>query len=55
MNEIDRLKTKLQKEKDKNKILKQEIRLMKRKLLEETKKLEEKIKDIMYMGDLDGK
>lgn len=54
MNEIDRLKAKLQKERNKNKMLKQEIRLMKRKLLEETKKLEEKIKDIMYMGDING-
>ena len=52
MNEIDRLKTKLQKERDKNKELRQEIKLMKRKLIEQVKELEAKVRDIMYLGDL---
>lgn len=53
MNEIDRLKIKLQQERQKNKELKQEIRVMKKQIIEQTKLLEEKIKDIMYIGNLE--
>ena len=49
MNEIDRLKQKLQQERNKNKELKQTIRLMKREILSKMKQLEEDIKDIMYI------
>lgn len=49
MNEIDRLKIKLQTQKDENKDLKKRIRQMKREILIEIKQLEEKIKDIMYI------
>ena len=51
MNEIDRLKIKIQKEKDKNKQLKQTNRENKRKILALLKELEEQIKDIMYMEE----
>jgi hypothetical protein len=51
MNEIDRLKIKLQAQKDENKDLKKRIRLMKREILIKMKQLEEEIKDIMYIGD----
>ena len=49
MNEIDRLKEKLKRERKKNKELRQTIRIMKRQILEKTKMLEENIKDIMYL------
>lgn len=52
MNEIDRLKEKLQLERNKNKELKRTIREMKRAILEKMKELEEDIKEIMYIGDL---
>ncbi len=51
MNEIDRLKEKLLWERKQNKELKQLIRQMKRQILSEMKNIEEKIKDVMYMGD----
>ncbi len=51
MNEIDRLKEKLQQEKTKNKELIKTIRQMKRTILEKMKQLEEEIKDIMYVGE----
>lgn len=51
MNEIDRLKEKLLWERRQNKELKQLIRQMKRQILSEMKNIEEKIKDVMYMGD----
>lgn len=51
MNEIDRLKEKLQKEKEKNKELKRKIREMKRIIIAQMKAFEEDIKDIMYIGD----
>ena len=49
MSEIDRLKTKLQNERNKNKELKRIIRQMKREILGKMKQLEEDIKDIMYI------
>lgn len=49
MNEIDRLKERIQKEKDKNKELKKINRENKRKILAKLKELEEDIKNIMYM------
>lgn len=49
MNEIDRLKTKLQNERNKNKELKRIIRQMKREILIEIDQLKEKVKDIMYI------
>ena len=52
MNEIDRLKEKLQLERNKNKELKNIIRQMKREILEKMKQLEEDIKDIMYVGNI---
>lgn len=51
MNEIDRLKIKLQAQKDENKDLKKKIRLMKREILIKMKQLEEEIKDIMFIGE----
>ena len=51
MNEIERLKEKLQLERTKNKELKRTIREMKRTILEKMKQLEEDIKDIMYIGE----
>lgn len=51
MNEIDRLKAKIQQEREKNKELKRIIRQMKRAILEKMKQLEEDVKDIMYIGD----
>ena len=51
MNEIDRLKAKIQQERNKNKELKRIIRQMKRTILEKMKQLEEDIKDIMYIGE----
>ena len=44
--------TKLQQEKQKNKELKQKFRETKREILNELKTLEEKVKDLMYVGDL---
>lgn len=52
MNEIDRLKEKLQLERNKNKELKRKIREMKRQILGKLDDLKEEIKDIMYTGDL---
>ena len=49
MSEIDRLKTKLQNERNKNKELKRIIRQMKREILSKMKQLEEDIKDIMHI------
>lgn len=49
MNEIDRLKEKIQQERTKNKELKKTIRQMKREILIEIDQLKEKIKDIMYI------
>ncbi len=51
MNEIDRLKEKLQQERIKNKELRKTIREMKRAIIEKMKDLELDIKDIMYIGD----
>lgn len=51
MNEIDRLKEKLQQERNKNKELKRLFREKKRKILEKMKQLEEDVKDIMYIGE----
>lgn len=51
MNEIDRLKEKLKNEREKNKILKKKILLMKRGILSKMKVLEEDIKDIMYLEE----
>jgi hypothetical protein len=51
MNEIDRLKEKLQQERNKNKELKRTIRQMKREILIKMQELEENIKDIMYIGE----
>lgn len=51
MNEIDRLKIKLQAQKDENKDLKKKIREMKRAILKLMDQLEEDIKDIMYIGE----
>ena len=51
MNEIDRLKIKLENERNKNKKLKQLNRENKRKILALLKELEEDIKDIMYMEE----
>ena len=52
MNEIDRLKIKLQAQKDANKDLKKRIREMKRQILKLMNQLEEDIKDIMHTGNL---
>lgn len=52
MNEIERLKSKLKEEREKNKELKKTIRGMKREILNLMKFTEEKIKDIMYIGDM---
>lgn len=49
MNEIDRLKQKLQQEKEKNKKIKRLFREKKREILSKMKQLEEDIKDIMYI------
>lgn len=49
MNEIERLRKKLQLERQKNKEIIKQNRENKREILAELKKLEEKIKDIMYM------
>lgn len=43
---------KLQQEKEKNKELKQRFRESKREILKELKTLEEKVKDLMYVGDM---
>lgn len=51
MNEIDRLKNKLKQEREKNKELKNTIKDMKKEILSLMKFTEEKIKDIMYIGD----
>lgn len=51
MNEIERLKIKLQAQKDENKDLKKKIREMKRQILKLMNQLEEDIKDIMYIGE----
>lgn len=51
MNEIDRLKEKIQLEREKNKELKKLVRQMKRTILEKMKQLEEDIKDIMFIGE----
>jgi hypothetical protein len=51
MSEIDRLKEKIQLEREKNKELKKLVRQMKRTILEKMKQLEEDIKDIMFIGE----
>jgi len=52
MNEIDRLKLKVKIERQKNKELKQQIRQMRRTVLSILDEAKEKVKDIMYTGDL---
>lgn len=52
MNEIDRLKEKIQQERAKNKELKKIIRQMKREILIEIDQLKEKVKDIMYLESM---
>ena len=52
MNEIDRLKEKVKAEREKNKQLKEEFRKRKRIILAEIDELRERIKDILYTGDL---
>ena len=49
MNEIERLKLKLQQERAKNKELEKSIRERKREILSKVKQLEEEIKDIMQV------
>ena len=51
MNEIDRLKEKLQIEREKNKKLEQTIREMKRTILKELDNIKDKVKDIMYLDN----
>lgn len=51
VNEIDRLKEKLQQERNKNKELKKLIKEMKRAIIEKMQDLERDIKDIMYIGE----
>lgn len=53
MNEIDRLKEKLQKERDKNKMLKNIIRQKRRLILAELDELKEKIKDILRTDNIE--
>lgn len=53
MNEIDRLKNKLKQEREKNKQLKEEFRIRKREILKELDIMKERVKDLMYIGDLD--
>lgn len=48
----EKQKTKLQREKDKNKELKTKFRENKRTILKELDNLKELVKDLMYMGDL---
>ena len=52
MNEIDRLKNKLKEEREKNKEFKQLIRQKRRQVLAELDEIKEKVKDILYTGDL---
>lgn len=52
MNEIDRLKSKLNQEREKNKQLKEEFRRRKREIIKELDDLKERIKDILYVGDM---
>ena len=52
MNEIDRLKGKVKAEREKNKQLKEEFRKRKREILQQIDSLKEKVKDILYTGDL---
>ena len=51
MNEIDRLKEKLKKEREEKKELKHQFLIKKREILKELDELKEKVKDIMYIGD----
>ena len=51
MNEIDRLREKLQQERAKNKELIRTIREKKREILTKMEELNEDIKDIMYIGE----
>ncbi len=53
MNEIDRLKAKLQKEREKNKELKDIIRQKRRQIIKELDEMKEKVKDILYTGDIE--
>ncbi len=52
MNEIDRLKLKLKQEREKNKQLKEEFRRRKREILKELDEMKERVKDILYVGDM---
>ena len=53
MNEIDRLKAKLQVEREKNKELKELIRQKRRKVLAELDEMKEKVKDILRSDDIE--
>lgn len=52
MNEIDRLKEKVRIEREKNKQLKEEFRRRKREIIKELDEMKERVKDILYVGDM---
>ena len=53
MNEIDRLKAKLQAEREKNKELKELIRQKRRQVLAKLDEMKEKVKDILRSDDIE--
>lgn len=53
MNEIDRLKKKLEEQKEINKKLIKRFRERKKQTLKELDIMKERVKDLMYIGDLD--
>lgn len=53
MNEIDRLKKKLEEEKEMNQKLRKRFRERKKQTLKELDIMKERVKDLMYIGDLD--
>lgn len=53
MNQIDRLKQQLADEKEKNNKLRKRFRERKKQILKELDIMKERVKDLMYIGDLD--
>lgn len=53
MNQIDRLKQQLAEEKEMNQKLRKRFRERKKQTLKELDIMKERVKDLMYIGDLD--
>lgn len=53
MKEIDRLRERLKEEKEMNQKLRKRFREKKKQILKELDIMEERVKDLMYIGDLD--